>query len=111
MLTGTVSSELSQQSLRYVDLSSNCLSGVLPKLLASPSLSAVNLSSNVFTGTLPDVNKTVLSSLDCSSTGISGTIPTVYGGQSLRYLALADTYVGMFVVVCICCVFESGVVT
>ncbi|KAL5568483.1 hypothetical protein UlMin_025058 [Ulmus minor] len=70
------------QYLRSIDLSSNWLSGEIPKSITLLKLNTLNLSRNRLTGSIPDNfnPRSQLEALDLSRNQLSGRIPASFSG-------------------------------
>ena len=71
--------------VRYLSLSNNNLSGVLPDFSGLIYLINLDLSSNKLTGSFPDISGMVaLNAIDLSHNLLDGTIPAISGVPDLR---------------------------
>ncbi|KAG5626206.1 hypothetical protein H5410_011424 [Solanum commersonii] len=77
-LTGISSDWEGFENLKYLDLSNNSISGLIPEsLFYLPSLSALFLSNNMFSGQITELQNVIspLESLELSSNKLEGPIP------------------------------------
>uniref|UniRef100_A0A199UB97 Leucine-rich repeat-containing N-terminal plant-type domain-containing protein n=1 Tax=Manihot esculenta TaxID=3983 RepID=A0A199UB97_MANES len=77
--------------IKYLDLSYNSLSGLLPSCFNGNSLQQINLQGNRFSGSIPEtlLNISTLNSLDLSDNELSGTILNK-SGENLSGLLLCQ---------------------
>ncbi|CAN6448787.1 unnamed protein product [Victoria cruziana] len=84
------------QSLSYLDLSENYLTGSIPSSFSNlSSLTQLDLSSNQLTGSIPSSfsNLSFLTRLDLSSNQLTGSIPSSFSTpSSLTYLFLDNNH-------------------
>lgn len=90
LISGEVPSPVNRLGdLRVLNLSGNALAGKIPSDLANlGNLTAVSLKGNYFSGRIPGGFKSV-QVLDLSSNLINDSLPSDFGGDSLRYLNIS----------------------
>ena len=77
------------QNFQLLNLSDNALAGRIPDFLSTlNNLTSVSLKSNYFSGALP-TGFSSIEVLDLSSNLINGSLPSDFGGESLRYLNIS----------------------
>lgn len=89
-ISGELPDDVTQlTSLQSLNLSDNALAGNIPTKLASlQNLTLMSLKNNYLSGSLPSRFETIRI-LDLSSNLINGSLPSDFGGTSLRYLNIS----------------------
>ncbi|KAG2724326.1 hypothetical protein I3843_01G013000 [Carya illinoinensis] len=90
LISGELPETIGQlKNVQFLNLSDNALAGNVPNNLTTlTSLTVVSLKNNYFSGTIPSGFEAV-QVLDLSSNLMNGSLPSDFGGSSLRYLNIS----------------------
>ncbi|KAH0724224.1 hypothetical protein KY285_000086 [Solanum tuberosum] len=104
-LTGPIPSNVSGlQNLQFFSLSSNYLNGTIPSWIFSvPSLNFLYLSDNHFSGKIQEFKSNTLSHVDLRKNQLEGPIPNAFVNQtSIRFLLLSHNNISGQIASAIC---------